>query len=273
MSPQPAFDICLSFPQWQGSGRSQHLQRGGVAAAITCESFAPRFDVPIDGASERLHGINNWRSIFDQMCAAQCILREQRPSRVLTAGGDCSVDVAVIDYLNGRHPGLNVFWIDAHLDANTPATSPSGNFHGMPVAAIMGGVPEPMKTVLRHPLDPARFRYFRARVGDEGDWAFKAARKLETLETAVELSGPVHIHFDLDALDPHEFPHIAYPETGGIAKDEAVELMAKIAAQADIVGLTITEFAPADDIAARDGQVLIKRLCMAAGQKTITLRT
>jgi arginase len=234
-----------------------------MAAAQTCEHFAPRYDVPIVGGSEREHGVNHWTSIFDQMCAAQRILREHQPRRVLTAGGDCSVDVVVIDYLNGLHPGLNVVWIDAHLDANTPDTSPSGNFHGMPVAAIMGEVPVPMKQVLKHPVDPARFHYSGIRVGDEGDWAFKASRGLKTLERHGAMTGPVHIHFDLDVLDAEEFPHLAYAEPGGPGIDASIELVAGISAQADVVGLTITEFSPADDESARDGQAVIRRLCKA----------
>ena len=259
------FDLCLAFPQWQGSGRSANLQRGAIAAAQICEGFAPRHEVPTAGASEPRHGVNHWDSIFDQLRAAQRILREHRPRRVLTAGGDCSVDVAVIDYLHGLYPDLTVVWIDAHLDANTPNTSPSGNFHGMPVAAIMGDAPAPLQDVLQHPLDPARFAYFGIRVGDEGDWNFKAARGLETLDLAALGTGPVHIHFDLDVLDPAEFPHLAYTEPGGPGIDTCVELVARIAAQADVVGLTITEFAPADDAGAREGQRVIERICRAAG--------
>jgi arginase len=257
------FDLCLSFPQWQGSGRSANLRRGAIAAARTCESFAPRFDVPTVGASEPRHGINNWDSIFTQMRAAQRILQENRPRRVLTAGGDCSVDVVVIDYLHGLHPDLTVVWIDAHLDANTPDTSPSGNLHGMPVAAILGDVPTPMKDVLQHPLDTARFAYFGTRVGDEGEWSFKASRGLKTLDLAALGTGPIHIHFDLDVLDPAEFPHLAYAEPGGPGIDACVELVARIAAQADVVGLTITEFSPTDDACAADGQIVIERICRA----------
>ncbi|MDX2234524.1 MAG: arginase family protein [Hyphomonadaceae bacterium] len=219
--------------------------------------------MPISGGSERVHGVNHWDSIFAQFRAAQRILTERAAARVLTAGGDCSVDLAVIDHLNGVHAGLHVVWIDAHLDANTPDTSPSASFHGMPVAAILGEGPAPMRDALRHPVSASRFHYHGVRVGDDGEWAFKAAHALGVLQVPTTLIGPVHIHFDLDVLNPDEFPHLAYPEAGGPGVDEAVALVAGIAAHADVVGLTITEFAPQSDDAARAGQAVIERICRA----------
>jgi arginase len=117
---------------------------------------------------------------------------------------------------------------------------------------------------LRHPLDPARFHYYGVRVGDVGEWELKAARGLRVLNAAADIVGPVHVHFDLDVLSPDEFPHLAYPEAGGPGVEEAVAMVAAIAAQAEIVGLTITEFAPADEAAARAGQAVIDRICRAA---------
>jgi arginase len=73
----------------------------------------------------------------------------------------------------------------------------------------------------------------------------------------------VHIHFDLDVLDPREFPYLAYPD-GNLGVEEAVALVRRIAREADLVGLTLTEFAPSDDDAAREGSRVIARLCEAA---------
>ena len=142
------FDLALSYPQWQGSGRSTNLRRGAEAAAEVCGQYAPLMRVPLAGDGEAAGGINRWTAIFDQFRSAQNILSEMRPERVLTAGGDCAVDVAVIDYLHRRYPDLTVIWVDAHLDANTPDTSPSGNFHGMPVATIMGSAPTALRGLL-----------------------------------------------------------------------------------------------------------------------------
>lgn len=257
------FDLALAYGQWQGSGRSANLARGARAVADLCARHAPLVAVPLSTAEGDAHGVNRWNAIIEQFASAQAILAEHRPRRLLTAGGDCAVDIAAIDYLNGIHPDLTILWIDAHLDANTPETSPSGNFHGMPVSAIMDHAPEPMRRLQRGAVDPARFHYFGVRVGDEGDWAFQREQGLKTLAPDARLAGPVHIHLDLDVLDPGEFPHLAYPEPGGPSVDQVAALLRRIAGDADIVGLTITEFAPASDEDARAGGAVIARLCDA----------
>ena len=260
---QMPFDLALAYPQWQGSGRHENLPRGAEAAAAVCARFAPRTSVPPSSREGDAHGVRRWEAIADQFHSAQDILARSGARRVLTAGGDCAVDVAVIDYLNNIHPDLNVIWIDAHLDANTPETSPSGSFHGMPVSAIMGRAPEPLRAVMGRPVDPARFRYFGIQVGDEGDRALQRELDLKMLDPQVLPDGPVHIHFDLDVLDPAEFPYLAYTD-GKLAVDDAIALVGRIAAQADVVGFTVTEFAPADEGAAQDGSKVIERLCAAA---------
>lgn len=263
-SSRPPFDLCLAYPQWQGSGRHENLPRGAAAAADVCARYAPRVDVPLtDDAEEAAHGVNRWDAIFAQFQNAHDLLARSGAKRVLAAGGDCAVDVAVIGHLKRMHPDLHVIWIDAHLDANTPATSPSGNFHGMPVSAILGRAPEPMQRLLGSPIDPARFRYFGVRVGDEGDWALQRELDLKMLDAKAHIDGPVHIHFDLDVLDPREFPYLAYTD-GTLGVDEAVALVRRIAREADVVGLTVTEFSPAGDDEAREGSKVIARICEAA---------
>lgn len=258
------FDLGLGYPQWQGSGRFDNLPRGATAAAAVIGRYAPLVPVPLSSAdAQDAHGIHRWDAIFAQFRSAHDLLARSGARRVLTAGGDCAVDVAVIGYLNGLHPGLRVIWVDAHLDANTPATSPSGNFHGMPVSAILGRAPAPMRPFLGAPVDPARFHYVGEQVGDEGDWALRRELNLTSLDPQTPLDGPVHIHFDLDVLDPGEFPFVAYPD-GRLKVDEAIALVRRIARAADLVGLTITEFAPADEEEARAGSQVIARLCEAA---------
>jgi arginase len=261
--PTP-FDLCLAYPQWQGSGRHENLPRGADAAAAICGRYAPLARVPLaDGAADMAYGVRRWDAIFEQFRNAHDILERAGAKRVLTAGGDCAVDVAVIGYLGRVHPDLRVIWIDAHLDANTPATSPSGNFHGMPVSAILGRAPEPMRPLMGAPIDPSRFHYFGVHVGDDGDWALQRELDLKVLDSHAPIDGPVHIHFDLDALDPREFPYVAYPD-GTVAVEDAIALVRRIAREADLVGLSVTEFAPADEDGAREGGKVIARICEAA---------
>jgi arginase len=257
------FDISLAYPQWQGSGRPGNLPRGADATAAVCGRYAPLIQVPLhEGDADSAHGVRRWDAIFAQFRSAQDLLARSGARRVLTAGGDCAVDIAVIDHLQRMHPRLHVLWFDAHLDANTPATSPSGNFHGMPVSAILGRAPAPMRPLLGTPIDPAHFHYFGIQVGDEGDWALKRELDLQLMEPGASMGGPVHIHFDLDVLDPLEFPYVAYPE-GALKVADAIALLARIAREADVVGLTVTEFAPANADEVREGSKTIARLCEA----------
>jgi arginase len=262
-TPSSAFDLALSYPQWQGSGRSTHLARGAEAAAAVCGDFAPLRRVLLAEEGEAADGVNRWSAILEQFRSAQAILAETQPRRILTAGGDCGVDVAIIDYLHRRHPDLGVLWVDAHLDANTPATTPSGNFHGMPVASIMGAAPTGMAALLGAPLPPAQFRYIGAHIGDDGDWVFQREHALAWWQAGEFDGRPIHIHFDLDALDPAGFPHIAYPD-GRLSLEDGLALVRSVADSGQLVGLTITEFAPVDDAAAADGSRYIRQLCEAA---------
>jgi arginase len=259
----PHFDLALSYPQWQGSGRSTNLPRGAEAAAKVCGQYAPLTRVPLAGAGEAAGGINRWTAIFEQFRSAQNILSHAQPRRILTAGGDCAVDVAVIDYLHRQYPELTVIWVDAHLDANTPATTPSGNFHGMPVAAIMGSAPVALQGLLGTPLSPSQLLYVSAHAGDDGDWEFQRANGLRWWEPSEPISGPVHIHFDLDALDPAAFPYVAYPD-GKLPLEAGLAAVRAAASGGNLVGLTITEFAPADEAEATDGSRFLKRLCEAS---------
>ncbi|RII98520.1 arginase family protein, partial [Clavibacter michiganensis subsp. insidiosus] len=59
-------------------------------------------------------------------------------SPVVTVGGDCGVEIASIGHAAAAHPGLAVVWLDAHADLNSPASSPSGAFHGMVLRAAIG---------------------------------------------------------------------------------------------------------------------------------------
>jgi len=81
---------------------------------------------------------------------------------------------------------------------------------------------------------------------------------------AGEIAGPIHIHFDLDALDPAEFPHVAYPD-GRLSLHAGLALVRE-AAVIGLVGLTITEFAPVDEHAASEGSRFREQLCEAAAR-------
>lgn len=167
---------------------------------------------------------------------------------VVTLGGDHSLAVATISALS-RQPGrLGVIWVDAHADFNTPETSPSANFHGMPLAALCG----------RFSLeDVPGFAWFRSalrardvvliglRSADPGEHA--ALRRMgvrvypcsevhsrgagEVITEALKYlhkqgTERLHLSFDIDALDASLVPGTGTPEPGGLTLEQASVLCA-----------------------------------------------
>jgi len=158
----------------------------------------------------------------------------------LVLGGDHSVAIGTLGGLASVHGPGGVLWIDAHSDINTPETSPSGNVHGMALAAALGlAGPEFESDAWPLPaVDPQRVALIGTRQLDEGERALlrKAGVRVFTMseidrigiERAVRESldrvaggGFVHVSFDMDVLDPVVAPGVGTPVRGGLTYREA----------------------------------------------------
>ena len=206
----------------------------------------------------------------------------------LVLGGDHSVALGTLAGLRAAagQPG-GVIWIDAHGDLNTPDSSPSGNVHGMPLAAALGvagdrfahdGLALPAVDVDRvvlvgvRSLDPAeraliRERGIRAITMTEIDRIGIEAAMREAIDRA---SGPgfVHVSLDLDALDPEIAPGVGTPVKGGLTYREA-HLACEDLAEAGIVGsLELVEVNPILDRENTTAETAVELVASALG-KTI----
>jgi arginase len=173
----------------------------------------------------------------------------------LVLGGDHSVALGTLGGLAaaaGRSGG--VVWIDAHGDLNTPGTSPSGNVHGMALAAALGlagdgfaseawplPAVEPGRTVLVgvRELDPAERRLLRGseiRVFTMSD-IDRIGIERAVREALDRVAGPgfVHVSFDLDVLDPEVAPGVGTPVRGGLTYREA-HLALELVAESGLAG-------------------------------------
>ena len=171
----------------------------------------------------------------------------------IVVGGDCGVELGAIRHAAGRQK-IAVVWFDAHGDLNTPASSPSGAFHGMVLRTLLGDGPEellpdaplnPGQVVLAgtRALDPAEQEYIDA----SGIRTLSPAQLTpETLVDALRASGAdaLYIHIDLDVLDPGEFGALGYPEPFGVTVADLIGLIREAKATLPLVGAGITEFAP-----------------------------
>ena len=189
----------------------------------------------------------------------------------LVLGGDHSLSAGSVAAsaasARRREERLGLLWIDAHGDMNTPDTSPSGNVHGMPLAALLGPEPAELSTIVGAPpaidanrtvligvrnLDPAE----REHVVASGVHVFtmKDVDRLgmaAVAERALELSGReadgLHVSFDLDVCDPGIAPGVGTPVRGGISYREAHLAMETVADSGRLRALDLVELNPTLD--------------------------
>jgi len=182
--------------------------------------------------------------------------------RVITVGGDCSVDIAPIAAARVRFgDALTLLWIDAHPDVYSPQTLPSGAFHGMVVRSLLGDGPAGLTP--QQPLTPRQVIITGERAGDRSEHEYLATTGVrrygvDDLERALHrLRGPVYVHIDLDVLEPTVFGSTCYPEPDGVQPQRLIELISQVD---NIVGAAITEHAPAPDDVDNSEAEVIRRL-------------
>ena len=251
----------LLFPQWQGAGERPGLYEG----AHTLASQRSDLDWQAVEVSDRQlarteRGVRGYAQLLAQLEQATTLLRAHQPRRIFTLGGDCSVELAPVSYLNARYERLVVVWLDAHADLQTPETSPSGDLHGMPLRLLLGEGEASLKGQPPSFLTPDQVVLAGVRALDPAEAAVVRARGIRTLsateindhsgsvvEAAREL-GPTHIylHVDLDVLDPGAFSSLGWPEPDGVSVAALETALRALHRKFDVVGGGLTEYLPAD---------------------------
>ncbi len=214
-------------------------------------------------------------------------------STPLVLGGDHSVAVGTIsgvaEYHRRKQQRVGLIWIDAHSDLNTPETSPSGNVHGMPLAAIMGlGPPElaglfrfspkvrPENCVLvgirdvdvveRENVRRAGIHGFTMRDIDER--GMRAVTE-EALRLAGRGTAGYHISLDMDWVDPEDAPGVGTPVRGGVTYREAHLAMEIIADHGRLLSFEVVEVNPVIDEHNRTAELAVELTCSAFGKKIL----
>lgn len=207
-------------------------------------------------------------------------------------GGDHSIAAGSISglarFLRERNQTLGLIWFDAHADMNTPDSTPSGNIHGMPLAALLGyGAPELTDIGGFAPkLDPQLCVHIGARDVDQGERdlirklgvRFYTMREIdergmnacisEAIEIASRASAGYAVTFDVDALDPGDAPGSGTLVRGGLTYREAHLAMEKIAEAGGMRSLEIVEINTALDVNNRTAELGVELILSALG-KTI----
>ncbi len=202
-------------------------------------------------------------------------------------GGDHSISIGSVSGLSQRGR-TGVVWIDAHADFNTPATSPSGNIHGMPLAALLG-LGDPQLTGIAGPapkVRPEDVVLIGVRSVDPGErellrqsgvavYTMKEVDKMGMPTVAAnaiaQMQGleRVHVSFDADVLDPSVAPGVGTPVAGGLSYREAHLLMELLADAGIVTSLDLVEVNPILDEKNRTAAIVVELAASLLGKKII----
>lgn len=237
----------------------------------------------VEGSSRRIKAVSTvCQAIYE--FAHQCILSGES---AIFLGGDHSISIGSVSAAAQNGP-IGVIWVDAHGDYNTPATSPSGNIHGMPVASLVGDGPDELVNVgypgakihpsqivqigIRDLDSEERIRLahsgahiFTMRHVDELGMAVVARQALDRLRHVTRL----HVSLDMDSLDPDEAPGVGTPVSGGLTYREAHLLMEILGDSGCVQTMDIVEINPILDQRNRTAQLAVELAASLFGKRIL----
>ena len=206
----------------------------------------------------------------------------------LVLGGDHSVALGTLGGLASEHGPGGLIWIDAHADANTPETSPTGNVHGMSLAASLGlaGAGFESDAWPLPAVDPGRVSLLGIRQLDEHEPGLlrEAGVRVFTMseidrigiERAVRealdrASGApfVHLSLDMDALDPEVAPGVGTPVRGGLTYREAHLALELVAESGLVRSLEVVEVNPILDRENTTALTAVELVASALGKRIL----
>ncbi|PYT03668.1 MAG: arginase [Acidobacteria bacterium] len=208
-------------------------------------------------------------------------------------GGDHSIAIGsvagVASYYRKRTQRVGIIWLDAHTDVNTPETSPSGNIHGMPLAALLGKgarelthvagfapkiLPENVAVIGARSIDPGEREFIRSvgiRVFSMSELDERGLPDVvaEAVEIATMNTAGLHVTMDMDFIDPFYAPGVGTPERGGATYRESHLAMEKIAASGRVLSVELTEVNPVFDTANQTAQLAVELILSALGKRIL----
>ena len=216
--------------------------------------------------------------------ATECV---NKGDFTLFLGGDHSISMGSIAASAQQEP-VGVIWIDAHADFNTFETSPSGNIHGMPVAALVGDGEEALVNIgypgaklkpshivqigirdlddaERQRLLPSGINVFTMRHVDEMGMASVARQALDRLRHLQR----IHVSLDMDSLDPDDAAGVGTPVPGGLSYREAHLLMEILGDNGRVHSLDIVEINPILDDRNKTAELAVELAASLLGQRIL----
>lgn len=207
----------------------------------------------------------------------------------LVLGGDHSIALGTLAGVAKKQKNLGVIWYDAHGDLNTADTSPSGNIHGMPLAASLGfgdpgltniggfspkAKPENVVIIGARDLDDGERKLIKETgikvfTMHEIDRLGMTTVMKETIEYLRERTEYVHLSLDLDGLDPTEAPGVGTPVAGGLSYRESHLAMEMLEESGIITSAEFVEVNPILDEKNKTGAAAVALIASLLGEKLL----
>ena len=205
----------------------------------------------------------------------------------LVLGGDHSLSIGSIRGA-ARIKKLGVIWIDAHADFNTDETTPSGNIHGMPLAALCGFGDVRLSRLWDEVLpvvDPKRVAIVGARDLDPGekvnlreagvmvmgmeqiDRLGMVAAVEKAIERVSRNADGIYLSFDMDAMDPRHAPGVGTPVPAGLTQREAHVACELVGETGVLIGMDVVEVNAILDVQNQTGELAVEFVLSALGKR------
>ncbi len=220
------------------------------------------------------------------------VLADLRAGRLpLLMGGDHCLAIgsisAVAQHCRETGRRLKVLWFDAHADANTPASTPSGNLHGMPVACLLGHGPAGLTALAgTTALQPGQISQVGLRSVDDSEKQFIKEHGIEVFDMraidelgmravmeaalrGVDADTHLHVSFDMDCLDPSIAPGVGTAVRGGPTYREMQLCMEMLADSGALRSADLVELNPALDIRNQTAELAVDLLESLFGKSTL----
>ena len=204
----------------------------------------------------------------------------------LVLGGDHAIAIGSLGGMARRRGPGAVLWIDAHGDLNRPETSPTGNVHGMPLAAALGVAGDAFSSDAYPVPSLRKAALVGIRSLDEGERVLIAERGIRVFtmteidrrgveavieDALAELAGEpfVHVSLDLDAVDPMFAPGVGTPVPGGLSYREAHLALELVAEAGALDSLDVVEVNPILDRENETARLAVELVASALGKRIL----
>lgn len=273
------------------------IRAAGLQAVLNELGVETADDGDIVVPGPEIRPVRNPKARYLPEIATQSVEAAERVHAILSRGatpvnlgGDHSISAGTVAgaarYFREGGEGLGLLWIDAHGDLNTPETSPSGNIHGMSLAASIGLGPDELTGVSgRLPaFEPRQVALLGVRALDELEKGTMRSTEVhvytmrdidergmasvvrEAIERVTAGTAGFHCSLDLDVVDPAYAPGVGTPVMGGISYREAHIAMELVHDSGAMRSLDAVEVNPILDKGNQTGELAVELIASAFGK-------